>query len=110
MPKTKTRRRGIGNVRFARVREEQTARSSSSQNTGTATARQPRRQARPKQQSLMSLVMPAMVALGCWGFAISYIFFTTDPDRYALGGLAVLLALTWSVYFGILVRKWYQRR
>lgn len=71
---------------------------------------QPIRRPVPTQQSLMNLIMAAMVMLGCWGFAISFIFFTKDPDRYTLGSLAILLALTWSAYFGIRLRKWLQKR
>jgi hypothetical protein len=112
MPKTKVRKKRTGSVRSVRVHAGQTAHSSSQQNTGTVpiTTTQPVRRAVPKQPSFMNLVMAAMVALGCWGFAISYIFFTTNPDRYALGGLAILLALTWSVYFGIRLRTWQRRR
>ena len=51
----------------------------------------------------MNLVMAAMVALGCWGFAISYIFLTTDPNRYALGGLADLA----SANVVNLLRHWF---
>jgi len=99
MPKTKARKKGTGNARSA-------------QTTGSvpATAAQPIKQPVPTQQTLMSLLMSAMVMLGCWGFAISFIFLTNDPDRYALGTLAILLALTWSAYFGIRLRKWLQRR
>jgi hypothetical protein len=112
MPKTKMRKKGTGSIRSMQVHEKQTAHSSPPQNAGTvrATTTRPVRRAAPKEQSFMNLVMAAMVALGCWGFAISYIFFTTDPDRYALGGLAILLALTWSIYFGFRLSKWRQRR
>ncbi len=56
------------------------------------------------------MMMAAMVALGCWGFAISFTFFTNNPDRYVLGAIAALLALTWSAYFGVRLRKWQQKR
>jgi hypothetical protein len=112
MPKTKTRKKGTGSIRSMQVHKKQTAHTSPSQNAGTvrATTMRPVRRAAPKEQSFMNLVTAAMVALGCWGFAISYIFLTTDPNRYALGGLAILLALTWSIYFGISLRKWLHRR
>lgn len=98
MPKTKTRKKGIGNVASVRTT-----------NTAPSTAAQPIRRPIPTQQSLMNLIMTAMVMLGCWGFAISFIFFTNDPDRYTLGSLAVLLAITWSAYFGIRLRKWLKK-
>lgn len=55
--------------------------------------------------NLISLLMPALVALGCWGMAISFIFFSTYADRYIFGGMAVLMALMWSFSFGLRVRK-----
>ena len=95
MPKTKTRKKGTRDMRSMRT---------------THTATQLLRQTVPTQQSFLNLIMAAMVMLGCWGFAISFLFFTQDPDRYALGGLAILLALTWSAYFGIRLRRWLQVR
>jgi hypothetical protein len=56
------------------------------------------------------LVMAGMVALGCWGMAVSFIFFTTDPNRYAYGGIAVLMALMWSSMFGVRLRKSMQQK
>ncbi len=111
MPKTKTRKKGTGSVRPIRMHEGQTSRSSS-QSAAAAPLRDVQRLKRPAgaQQSLQSLMMAAMVALGCWGFAISFTFFTNDPDRYVLGTMAALLALTWSVYFGVRLRKWQQKR
>jgi hypothetical protein len=54
--------------------------------------------------------MSGMVALGCWGMSISFIFFTTDPNRYVYGGIAVLMALMWSSMFGVRLRKSMQQR
>jgi hypothetical protein len=58
-----------------------------------------------KPAGTQGLVMAGMVALGCWGMAISFIFFTTDPNRYMYGGIAVLMALMWSYMFGVRVRN-----
>ena len=112
MAKTKTRKKRTVGVRSVQIHEGSTSHSSSSRSAEAVPVRDVQRLKRPisTQQSLQNLMMAAMVALGCWGFAISFIFFTNDPDRYALGGLMVLLALTWSVYFGIRLRKWLQRR
>ena len=52
-----------------------------------------------------SLILPAMVALGCWLMAYTLVFLTTDPNRYLIGGLAVLMALLWTFSFGMRVRK-----
>jgi len=40
-----------------------------------------------------------MVTLGCLGLAISFSFFTTDPNRYLYGGIAALMALMWAYSF-----------
>jgi hypothetical protein len=65
---------------------------------------------RSKPSGTQGLVMAGMVALGCWGMAISFIFFTTDPNRYMYGGIAVLMALMWSYMFGVRLRKARQQK
>ncbi len=50
-------------------------------------------------------VLAACVALGCWGFAFGFAFFTTDPNRYVYGGMAAVLALMWSVLFAMRLRR-----
>jgi hypothetical protein len=52
-----------------------------------------------------SLIMPVMVALGCWGFAFSFIFLSTEANHVLFGAMAALLALMWSVSVGIRIRK-----
>jgi hypothetical protein len=49
--------------------------------------------------------MSGLVALGCWGLAISFAFFSTDPNHYLFAGMAVLMALIWSFSFGLRVHK-----
>jgi uncharacterized membrane protein HdeD (DUF308 family) len=51
------------------------------------------------------LMMSGMVALGCWGLAVSFIFFTTDANRYLYGAMASLMAVLWTVMFGMRLRK-----
>src|SRR6266550_3162078 len=106
MPKTKTRKKGTLGVRSVRVHEGSTSHFSSSRSAEAVPVRDIQRLKRPvsAQQSLQNLMMAAIVALGCWGFAVSFTFFTNDPDRYILGAMTTLLALTWSVYFGIRFR------
>jgi hypothetical protein len=60
----------------------------------------------PKVAGPQSLIMPAMVAAGCWLMAYTLMFLTNDTNRYLIGGLAVLMALLWTFSFGIRVRKW----
>src|SRR5438270_10979339 len=54
----------------------------------------------PKVASRQSLILPAMVAAGCWLMAYTLIFLTNDTNRYLIGGLAVLMALLWTFSFG----------
>ena len=37
--------------------------------------------------------------------AYTLVFLTNDPNRYLIGGLAVLMALLWTFSFGVRVRK-----
>lgn len=53
----------------------------------------------------MSLLMPAMVALGCWGMAFTFTVFSTDPNRLLFGAMAAIMALMWSVSVGVRMRK-----
>ena len=59
----------------------------------------------PRVAGPQSLIFPAMVALGCWLMAYTLVFLTQDPNRYLIGGLAVLMALLWTFSFGMRVRK-----
>jgi hypothetical protein len=49
--------------------------------------------------------MPAMVALGSWGLAFSFIVFSTDPNHILFGGMAILLGLLWTFSFVVRLRK-----
>jgi hypothetical protein len=49
--------------------------------------------------------MPGMVTVGCLGLAISFSFFTTDPNRYLYGGIAALMALMWAYSLWLRLRK-----
>jgi hypothetical protein len=59
----------------------------------------------PGVRGPQSLILPAMVALGCWGMAFSFFVFSTDPNHVLFGGMAVLMALLWSFSVGVRVRK-----
>lgn len=60
---------------------------------------------RPAPANISGMIMPGMVALGCWGMAFTFTVFSTDPNRLLFGGMAALMALMWSVSFGMRVRK-----
>jgi hypothetical protein len=98
MPKSKTRRKGAaaaGKRPGAVTLTDNKAQSRAETRAGQA----------PQKGAFQTLVMPAMVALGCWGMAISFAFFTTDPNRYLYAGMAAVMALMWSFSFALRVRK-----
>jgi hypothetical protein len=64
----------------------------------------------PVVRGPQSLIFPAMVALGCWGMAFTFLFLSTDPNRTIYGVMAVLMALLWSFSLGVRVRKLVQQR
>lgn len=76
------------------------------------TSRQPgvRRVVSASPRKGQGLITAACIALGCWGFALSFVFTTTDPNRYLYGGMAGVLALMWSVLFASRLRKSLQQR
>lgn len=107
MPKTKTRRKSErGSARHTQASRSATSLSRDTTKIGQTTARRAPGSSGPTP---MSLVMAAMVALGCWGMAISFMFFSPDPNRYLFGGMAVLMGLMWAVSFGLRLRKVLQR-
>jgi hypothetical protein len=59
---------------------------------------------------VQSVIMPGMVALGCLGMAFTFFAFSSDPNRLLFAGLAVIMAIMWSVSFGVRLRKIVQRR
>lgn len=47
-----------------------------------------------------------MVALGCWGMTLSFIFFYTgDPNHYLYAGMAAIMALIWTFSAVLRIRK-----
>ena len=56
------------------------------------------------------MVFPALVALGCWGMAFSFLFFYNDPNRNLYAGMAALMALLWTISFALRLRKMIQVR
>ena len=59
----------------------------------------------PAVSGPQKLILPAMVASGCWLMAYTLVFLTNDPNRYIFGGMAVLMGLLWTFSFGVRVRK-----
>ncbi len=49
--------------------------------------------------------MPALVALGCWGLAFSFLVFSTEPNHILFSGMAALLGLLWAFSFAMRLRQ-----
>jgi len=64
----------------------------------------------PSVRGPESLIFPAMVALGCWGIVIYFLFLTGEANHILFGGMAVLMALLWTFSVGTRVRKLLQQR
>jgi hypothetical protein len=58
-----------------------------------------------RRQSPQSLLMDGMVALGCWGMAVSFAFFSNQANRWLFAGMCALMAAMWSFRFGMRLLK-----
>jgi hypothetical protein len=110
MPKTYKRRKkpakaSSGQSRAASTHKVSATPASNANANSTHTMRANRLFFSPRVAGPQSLIFPAMVASGCWLMAYTLVFLTTDPNRYLIGGLAVLMALLWTFSFGMRVRK-----
>src|SRR5690349_2932092 len=89
--------------------QRRAADASASTTTDSQTVHTTRAARRIEQTSRVSnyqaLIMPGMVTLGCLGLAVSFSFFTTDPNRFLYGGIAALMALMWAYSFWLRLRK-----
>ncbi len=79
-------------------------------NTTTAARAAPaasgnRRFSSPTVRGPRSLIMPALVALGCWGLAFSFAVLSKEPNHVLFGAMAALLALLWTFSVVMRVRK-----
>ena len=117
MPKTHKRRKTPAKTSSGQSRAAATQTRTSSENvvktvpasnataSNTSTALRNRPFFSPKVTGPQSLIMPGMVAAGCWLMAYTVIYLTNDTYRYALGVMAVLMALLWTFSFGMRARK-----
>lgn len=98
MPKSSKGRKKAAKIGTAQPRPSQRAASSSAQSPTQATVAVGARR-RPASTGVagpQSLVMPAMVALGCWGMAFTLAYFYNDPNRFLFAGMAALMGLFWT--------------
>ena len=102
MSKTKARKLS------ARQNELGRARQQVQQNGNVSTSR--RNAARgstvaSRMDAAQGMLMPAFVALGCWGLAISFLFFFPDPNHVLYGGMAAAMGLIWSIIVGLRISR-----
>jgi hypothetical protein len=64
-----------------------------------------RRFTSPKVAGPQSLILPSMVALGCWGMSFSFAYFYNDPNHMIFAGMAALMGLLWSYSVFTRIRK-----
>jgi hypothetical protein len=103
MPKARKRRKGGGSGTSKappEIRQTQGVESAA----GAPTARN-RPFVSPATRGPRSLVMPALVALGCWGLAFVFTVFSSEPNHILFGAMAALLALLWTFSVAVRVRK-----
>jgi hypothetical protein len=115
MPKAQKRRKASASTAQSRIAAAAQSASSSQKNRAVPAGSQNAKSANttninrrflsPAVSGPQSLIFPAMVALGCWLMAYTLMFLTNDPNRYLLGGMAVLIALLWTFSLGVRVRK-----
>ncbi len=58
-----------------------------------------------RMEATQGILMPTFVALGCWGLAISFLFFFPDPNHVLYGGMAAAMGLIWSVMVGLRISR-----
>lgn len=58
-----------------------------------------------RMEATQGVLMPGFVALGCWGLAISFLFFFPDPNHLLYGGMAAAMGLIWSIIVGLRISR-----
>jgi len=58
-----------------------------------------------RMDAAQGVMMPTFVALGCWGLAISFLFFFPDPNHVLYGGMAAAMGLIWSIIVGLRISR-----
>ncbi len=58
-----------------------------------------------RMEAAQGVLMPAFLALGCWGLAISFLFFFPDPNHVLYAGMAAAMGLIWSIIVGLRIAR-----
>ena len=102
MAKTKARKCSTtqkSEVQGTRQVQQNSTISTSRRSTGRGTP------AASRMEAAQGMLMPAFVALGCWGLAISFLFFFPDPNHVLYGGMAAAMGLIWSIIVGLRITR-----
>src|SRR5260221_12051297 len=98
MPKAQKRRRAParGSTSQSRIANAKQG-TSNGRAASTVVATEPasvnRRFISPAVSRPQSLILPGLVAVGFWLMAYTFMFLNTDPNRFLIGGFAMLNAL-----------------
>ncbi len=102
MSKTRTRKRSTaqkGATQGTRQVQQNSPIATPRRNTGRSSA------VASRMDAAQGVLMPAFVALGCWGLAISFLFFFPDPNHVLYGGMAAAMGLIWSIIVGLRIAR-----
>ncbi len=103
MPKARKRKRVATQKNAQTIQQVSTAPKAVERTTRKTAANRPFFS--PRVAGPQSLIWPCMVSLGCWGMALSFYVFSTDPNHVLFAGMAALLALLWTFSVVMRVRK-----
>ncbi len=100
MPKTRKRPTAQKSAaRDTRQVQQNSPISPSRRNTGRSSV------VASRMEATQGVIMPTFVALGCWGLAISFLFFFPDPNHVLYGGMAAAMGLIWSIMVGLRISR-----
>src|SRR5437016_8506994 len=102
MPKTRRRKKEVGSrgvINHARTHAPTSQTRSVESIPTTRVTSNNRLFLSPGVRGPQSLILPGMVALGCWGMAFTFLVLTTEANHLLFGGMAVLMALLWTFSF-----------
>jgi hypothetical protein len=105
MPKARKRKKSTTKKHSAHTQNGKIETRASTATLNGAAPVSNRRFTSPQVSGPLNLIMPMMVALGCWGFAFFFLFMYADPNHVLYGGMAIVMALLWTFSVAMRVRK-----
>ena len=105
MAKARRRKKESVKKSVQSARSSQTQHSSMKPTAAPGVTTRGRPSLSPGVRGPQSLILPGMVALGCWGMAFSFFVFSNDANHILFAGMSVLIALLWTFSFSMRLRK-----